>query len=211
MNIELFLQIEPLISNGMSIFQMDKFVMNDSITPYRKLRQSLIEAKARLESLSSLDLDLEEVRLKKIKAEQEMSELQGIDQQLKEIQVRRYSFEINRKETHRQQLLKEAEFFLNTLTAIVASDLGGVENAIELLSDPAYHMQSEQDFWTKKLARAAFSDFVNYGTISKGTVESMACLSVDQQKEIINLAINQQHELSLVLNETRDTVLVERD
>lgn len=195
----------------MSIFQMDNFVINDSITPYRRLRQSLIESKARLESMSSLDLDLEEVKLRKIKAEQEMASLDGIDQQLKEIEVRRHTFEINRKEAHRLHLIKEAEFFLNTTAKIITEEFGGVENAISLLSDPQYHLQSEKEFWTKKLARTAFSDFINYGTIAKGTVESIACLPLEQQKEIIDLAINQQVELTSILDTGRDTALVARD
>jgi hypothetical protein len=211
MNIELFLQLEPLISNGMSIFQMDKFVINDSITPYRKLRQALVELKARLESVSNVDLDLEEVKLKKLKAEFDMAKLEGIDQQLQEIQVRRYGFEVNRKEAHRLQVLKEAEFFLKVLTKIVNEEFGGVEKTIELLNTPEFHMESETEFWTKKLARTAFGDFVNYGTVSKGTVESIACLSIEQQREIINLAMNQQAELTSLLENGRDNILIKRD
>lgn len=211
MNIELFLQLEPLISNGMSIFQMDKFVINDSITPYRRLRQALVEAKARLENMSNIELDLEEIKLKKLKAEQEMEQLNGIDQQLHEIQVRRYGFELNRKEAHRFQVLRETEFFLKILTNIVNDEFGGPENTLKLLNDPEFHIKEEKDFWTKKLARTAFSDFINYGTIAKGTVESIACLSTEQQKEIINLAINQQVELTSLLDTGRDNVLIERD
>ena len=195
----------------MSVFQMEKFVINESITPYRKLRQALVESKARLESISSIDLDLEEVKLKKLKAEQEMALATGIDQQLQEIQVRRYGFEVNRKEVHRLQVLREAEFFLKVLTKIVDEDLGGVAKTIELLNDPEFHMESETDFWTKKLARAAFGDFINYGTVSKGTVESIACLPIEQQREIINLAMNQKAELTSLLDTGRDNALIERD
>ena len=211
MNIDLFLQLEPLISNGMSVFQMEKFVINDSITPYRRLRQALVESKARLENVSSIDLDLEEVKLKKLKAEQEMANLEGIDQQLQEIQVRRFGFEVNRKEAHRLQVLREADFFLKVLTNIVNDELGGAEKTVELLNNPEYHMESEKDFWTKKLARTAFSDFINYGTIGKGTVESITCLPIEQQQEIIKLAINQQVELTSLLDTGRDNVLIERD
>jgi hypothetical protein len=211
MNIELFLQLEPLISNGMSIFQMDKFVMNESITPYRRLRQALVESKARLENVSTIDLDLEEIKLKKLKAEQEMANLEGIDQQIQEIQVRRYGFEVNRKETHRLQVLREADFFLTVLAKIVNEELGGLAKTVELLNDPEFHMESEKEFWTKKLARTAFSDFINYGTIGKGTVESISCLPIEQQKEIINLALSQRVELTSLLDTGLDNVLIERD
>lgn len=211
MNIELFLQLEPLISNGMSVFQMEKFVINDSITPYRRLRQSLVEAKARLETIANLELDLEEVELRKLKAEQEMDQLEGVDKKLKHIEVRRFGFEVNRKIVHKSQLVSEAEFFLKTLTNIVNTELGGVEKTVDLLNDPEFHRSSEEDYWTNRLARSAFSDFINYGTIGKGTVESMACLTIEQQKEIINHAVSQQLELTSLLDTGRDNILIEKD
>src|ERR1035437_4298087 len=87
LDISLFLKIEPFITNGMSSFQMDKFVIEDQITPYRKLKQAMIEAKARLETITSIGFDIEELEVKKLKSvsEKEICDNE-FDKRLKDIE-----------------------------------------------------------------------------------------------------------------------------
>jgi hypothetical protein len=211
MNIEIFAQLESLISNGMSTFQMEKFVVNDSITPFRKLRQAFIESKARIENLANNALDIEELEIKKQMAELESESLTEIEKKLKTIEIKKYELNINRMKLQRTQVTKEAEFFLGIVNDIINNDFGGIDNAVEKLSDSNFYYQQESDFWTEKLARSVFADLVNFGTITKGLSESISCLSIDQQKLIFAQAIGQQETLSALLENTRDTLLVQRD
>jgi hypothetical protein len=210
MDIKLFAEIEPLITNGMSTFQIENFVVNESITPYKKLRQAMIEARGRLEVLANGEFDLMENQLKKQKAEMEAVHLSGIDLQLKEIEIKRLDYIINRTTGLRRQQQAEAEYFMSFVEALV-KDMGGVDAVKEALQDPAYLYQQESEYWTKKLARSVFADFVNYGTISKGLTESIACLPKEQQKDIFLLAIDQQSTLTGIIDQARDTLLVEKD
>jgi hypothetical protein len=212
MDLEIFSQLEPLINNGMSIFQMDKFVINDSITPFRKLRQAFIEGKSRIENLANNALDLEELEIKKQIAEAELDQLASeLEKKLKTIEIRRFELSINRMTLHRVQLTREAEFFLDTATDIIDKDFGGIESAISQLGDADFHFQQEQDFWTEKMARSVFADLVNFGTITKGLSESISCLTVEQQKLIFAEAMNQQDTLNVLLENTKDRLLVQRD
>ena len=212
MDIEIFSKLEPLISNGMSIFQMDKFVINDSITPFRKLRQAFIEGKSRVETLANGALDLEELEIKKQIAQSELDSLtSNLEKKLKLVEIKRYELSINRTKLHRVQITREAEFFLNIATDIINNDFGGIEAAVEKISDPDFYNQQEQDFWTEKMARSVFADLVNFGTITKGLSESISCLSVEQQKLIFAEAMNQQDALNILLENTKDRLLVQRD
>lgn len=210
MDINLFSRLEPLITNGMSTFQIEYFVINESITPYKKLKQALVEAKGRLEVLANGEFDLEENMIKRERALLESEQLQGFELRLKMIEIRRLEYIINRTTAMRQQQTAEAEFFMSVIEKLV-TEMGGVDCVQESLSDPEYLYQQESDYWTKKLARSVFADFVNYGTISKGLSESITCLSVSQQEEIYKLAIDQQNQLTQLLTNTRDTLLVEQD
>jgi len=211
MNIEIFSKLDPLIVNGMSVFQMEKFVVNDSITPFRKLRQAFIEGKSRIETLANSALDLEELEIKKQIAELELESLTGLEKKLKAVDIKKFELNINRMQLHRTQVTKESEFFLKIVNEIIDNDFGGIDNAIEKLSDNNFYYQQESDFWTEKLARSVFADLVNFGTITKGLSESISCLPVDQQKLIFAQAIGQQETLSALLETTRDTLLVQRD
>lgn len=210
MNFDLFLELEPLITHGMSRFQMQNFVINDSITPYRKLRQALMELKARAEVLTNGEFDLQENQLKLKKAQQEAAALTGIDREIKEVEVRRLEYIINRTSTVRLQQTQEAEFFMGVASELV-EEFGGVERAKEVLGDPEVQYREETEYWTRRLGRGVFSDLINYGTISKGLVESISNLPMEIQQDIVRVALSQQETLTKLLEDTKDTMLVERD
>lgn len=214
-NINLFLSLEPLITNGMSIFQMDKFVINDHITPYRKLRQAIVETKARLENITSYKFDIEELEIKIEKVNHELSTIildeQNFNYRLKKVELKRLEFELNRKQAVLLQIEKEAEFFLNVVHEIIEKDFSGIDSVITSFKDPHFHLTHEAQFWTEKLSRSVCSDFVNYGTISKGVLESLSNLGLDQQKTILDKAVEKQHDFSIMVNNSKDILLVNKD
>ncbi len=210
MDLELFLKLEPLTNGGMSVFQMQHFVINENITPYRKLRQAVIELRARLEVLAGSQLDFEEAELKKQKLIEEKEALTGIDQKLKDIEIRRVDLVFNRRGTQLAQYEKEAQFFVDMITKLT-DDVGGFDKAQEILNNPELLNQTEEDYWTKRLARGMYSDFINYGTVGKGTLESIVALPIEQQHKIVNLALTNQADFAELLNNTKDALLIERD
>ena len=213
MDTKLFAALVPHITTGMSTFQMENFVINDSITPFRQLRQAIVEAKSRIETSVTYELDLDELLIKHEVASSEADALVpgSAQERLKRIDIKRLEFEMNRKRSTITQLAHEAEFFLNSIKQIVESNFGGVEQAIAALGDPATRYAEEADFWTKKLARSVYADLVNYGTVSKGVLESITCLPLEQRQAIVQQAALQQHTFAVGFKEIKDTVLAITD
>lgn len=213
MDISLYLSIEPHMSNGMSTFQMDNFVINESITPYRKLRQIVVEMRARLENITSMGFDIEELQIKKAKAEHDHSVCTDgkYAVQLLEVQIRRYDFELNRKQSILDQQKAEVQFFQTQLEKLAAAHPGGQEQLVKDLQDPDFHLLNEAHFWTHKLARGVQSDMVNYGTVSKGVLEAMLNLPADQQEQILLLGTGGALATQLALGGKRDQALIEQD
>ena len=56
-----------------------------------------------------------------------------------------------------------------------------------------------------------YSDFINYGTVGKGTLESITALPIEQQHKIVNLALTNQADFAELLNNTKDALLIEKD
>lgn len=212
MDISLFLSLEPYVSSGMSTFQMDNFVINDSITPYRKMRQAVIEAKARLENITTTGFDIEELEIKALRVNCEKMEATDVFvSKLKDIESRRIEFELNRKRAQLAQVTGEAEFFLAVLDTLANSEFGGADALAAKLKDPEFHAEGETDFWVKKLARGAYSDYVNYSTISKGVLESISCLPIDIRNKILSEAAAQQLEYTSTLSRIIDNTLINND
>jgi hypothetical protein len=205
MDISTYLSIEPYITTGMTSFQMDKFVIEDQITPYRKMKQAVTETRARLENITSIGFDLEELEIKVLKtiSDQENATNQH-EKQLLSVQIRRYQFEQNRKMSILNQQRDEVEFFYNALISIVNKDFGGKTELLKLLENPEFQSEQEKQFWTQKLSRSVASDLINYGTISKGVYEAVVNLSNNQQKAII---ADGTHSAQL----TRDILAINRD
>jgi len=208
----MFLKLEPLFSHGMSQFQMDKFVINENITPYKKLKQAVIEARTRIEVQTTTSFELEELHIKKQKAEfEEMSDPDQFVKKLKNIEVRKLNFEINRTTARLSQLQMEAEFFLKQIEKIVNENFNSIDAAIESLSDFEYQNEQELEYWTHKLSRSVYSDLINYGTISKGVLEAIACLTDQQQMAILSEAAIQQTVFHKLLDNSKDLSLVAND
>lgn len=200
-SIDQYLKLEPLFTNGMSTFQMNHFVIDDHITPYRKLKQAMVEAQARLENITSIGFDLEELRIKHKEAHEEYLKAEsGSKSLLLDVQIRRFEFEINRKENLILQSKRESDFFLGVVSSIVETEFGSTEAAVAQLSSQDYQQDQEREFWTQKLIRSVFSDLINYGTISKGLMDSILCLPVEQQKSIVETATRKHVEYQKLLS-----------
>jgi hypothetical protein len=109
------------------------------------------------------------------------------------------------------QLQSESEFFLNQINQIVSEHFGSIEPAIEKLTDAKYHYSQESEYWTEKLSLGVCSDLINYGTISKGVLEAIACLSDQQQQQILTNAVSKQISFHKLLDNTKDLALVSED
>jgi len=210
--IDFFLKLEPLVSNGMSQFQMDYFVINEQITAYKKLKQAIVEAKSRLETQTTVAFDLEEMEIKLKQAQlEEQLVTDELDRKLKNVQVRRAEFSLNRTQIRLAQLQSESQYFLSQIEKIVNEHFGSIEKAVEMMSDHSFQYDQESEYWNEKLARGVYSDLINYGTITKGLLEAITCLPQSQQEKILNSAVVQQTSFHKLLDNTKDIALVSED
>lgn len=185
-----FMELDPLFTSGMSIFQMEHFVINDHITPYRKIKQAVIEARARIESATVLSFDIEELEIKIKQAENKKSTTPDNNEiLLAKVEIRRHKFELDRKQRILNQTKDEIEFFVNTISKLIKDNFKSEEEAIKLLNNKEYIDNAEQVFWKEKLSRSVFSDLINYNTISKGLFESILCLPDNMMSDVIQNGI----------------------
>jgi hypothetical protein len=217
-----FSALVPHVTLGMSTFQMDNFVINDSITPYRKLRQAIIEAKTRIETCIMYELDVEEFEIKLEIARAETPEDSGarepnairIDsgaRKLNAIHIKRLEYELNRKRAMVNQITQEAQFFIDTIDQIVTSEYETTEQAVAALASPDRQYQEEQSFWVKKLARNAYADMVSTGVISKGVIDSIECLPAGQREAVLYNGAMLTQQFAMEFTKLKDDVLAITD
>jgi hypothetical protein len=170
----------------------------------------MIEAKARLENITSVGFDIDEARIKLEKAKLDETNGDDFEKRLAKVAVLRHQFEISRKETILTQQQREVEFFLGVIND-VAEQYGGADKLIEQMQDPEFHGKEESNFWTKKLARGVFSDLINYGAISKGVIEAIENLPAEQRTAVLQEANTRQVESEKEIRGIRNQILALKD
>ena len=206
---QLFLKLDQYFTSGMTPFQMRNFVINDFITAYRKLRQLVVEIKARIENRTGILFDIEELeikidRLNKIKPADEFQH------RLEDVERKRYEWQLRQKNLLITQINFELVTFSNVLTQLV-EEQGGLDKLIENLQSDEFHEKEESQYWIEKMANSAYSDFINYGTISKGVVDTINLLPPESRSLAIEKALEKQYDTITELNKQKDRLLVSKD
>lgn len=209
MNNDLYLKLDQYFTTGMTPFQMRNFVVKDFVTAYRQLRQVVIEMKARSDNRQGIVFEVEEIQvhLDKLAQKNPADEFEG---RLDDIQRRRYEHQISQKMNLLVQMDFELATFGNTLDQLIEV-LGGVDAVVEKLQSPEFHEQEEEAFWVEKIARSAYSDLINFGTISKGVVDTIALMPQNKQQLVFDRAVEEQMATVKAMGQSRDTLLVAKD
>jgi hypothetical protein len=213
LNLSAYNSIQPMISAGMSNFQMQHFVIDDQLTVERKMRQLVMEITTRLETLTHGTFELEEKQIALARIEEQVTVANPSDLDIREqkLKIDRATYVINRRIAQNKLIQSEAAFFSDALEKLVHENYGSIDKAIKALRDPNTLIEGEETYWTKRLARGAMSDIINYGVITKGTIEAICNLPAEQQREIYSLANQNVNNVQKVINATRDEVLALAD
>lgn len=194
---------------GMSAFQIEKFVIKDQLTPYRQIRQALIEIRARLETKATIEFDLEELNLKLFIAErdQEATGLDTLEGKLLGVERKRHSYEIDRKLKVLAQIDRESSVLSADAMRIINSEFESFENFEKLIADQDFITKQEQLYWSARLARSVASDLINFNAVSKGNVEAISVFDLADQLAIFGSGIRDSVKLTVQLSQVRDTQL----
>lgn len=211
MDNNLLTKLDQYFTVGMTPFQMRNFVINDFMTAYRQMRQIIIEMKTRISNKTSVEFDIEELEIEI--AELDNFILNSADEFVRakqNVSKKRKMFALAQKQTLLTQIEFELQTFGDALDLIIR-DWGGVEKVVEDLQSDSFHEQHEQDFWIQKMSRNAATDLINYGTISKGTIESIKLMPDEAQHKVLQLAMLEQFDTTQHMLASKDNVLTLRD
>ena len=159
--LERIVALDNVVSCGMTTFQMEHFVMNDQITPNRRARQAIIEARGLMENQVTLEIDLDEA----------LHKLNNSD--LDQFERRRTELIFDRKSKMLDQGAKEIKFFADALEKVVYDNFGSFEEFQAMLSDESWVNEEEGKYWVATLSNKARDDIFYSGSISQGVAAAM--------------------------------------
>lgn len=177
-------EIESLISKhhtSMSQYQIDHFVVGEKMTPYRILRQILLELETRYKNkkLYSVDLKIEKLEIEKLKSE--LNNANGIEREIQELKIERRIVDVTALEKNLQNITYEIEILENQYRIIKEKH----QDTEELLFDES----GEEEYWINKFIKEAQVDIMTTGRVGKGVLDAIMSLPIELQNVVIQNAV----------------------
>ncbi len=179
------------MSSNQSEYQNKHFVTASQLTPYRMLKQCMLEIESRHHSWYSVKnkhkRKLVEIQIAKRELENTRDPL---TKQLIEIDIEDMENDCRIWERKLMQAEDEMMGFIQQVKQIAGDDEEMLNKAF------TYDAEEERQYWVTRMAKQAAMDMVSYGRIGSGNMDSIAMMPEEDQ--IMTLATTLQYNERLM-------------
>lgn len=201
---ELNHEIKALIDihhTSMTQYQIDHFVVGEKMTPYRILRQILMELETRYVNLelTKKDQKIEIIKIKQLKST--LDSLEGFDKEIQELEIEKKELELNSI----SKTIFNTEYEINVLENQFKKLKEQYPDMKSVLTDP----DGEEEYWINKFIKEAQVDIMTTGRVGKGVLDAIMSLPNEHQQFIINHAVSQATNSNVYISGVEDLILKE--
>jgi hypothetical protein len=190
-------------NNGQTDYQAQHFVANSQITPYKKVRQALMELEVRHHAYIEIKTSLRKAEVyarkmgRDIKAYQEMGD--DISADLVEIDRDKNEYDITIWKRKLYQAEREIQSFLE-IVKFYAPD----EESLKYYTEE--NEMEERNYWILRMGKQAALDIIAFGRVGSGNMDSLAMMSKDEQVEALTIAIQYSGLINANISEISERV-----
>lgn len=194
--------------SGQTDFQSRHFVANSQITPYKKVKQSLMELEVRYHAYHEIRASLRraEIMRQKLLIEKD-KQSDPLDAELIQIDIDKNDYDI----TVWKRKLRQAEYEINTFLSIVKEHAKTPE---ELEYYKGHNEEEERQYWIARMAKQAAMDIISFGRVGSGNMDSIAMMDPKDQLAALTSAVEYSglinaglHKISVSTQKTVDAYL----
>jgi hypothetical protein len=169
--------------SGQTDYQSKHFVANSQITPYKKVKQSLMELEVRYHAYHEIRASLRKAEIMR----QKMIRDQGIiedplDKELIQIDIEKNDYDI----TVWKRKLRQSEYEINSFLKIVKEH---AKDADDLEYYRGHNEEEEKNYWIARMAKQAAMDIISFGRVGSGNMDSIAMMGPDDQVQALTKAV----------------------
>lgn len=193
-----------IVDAGMTDYQSKYFVANSQITPYKQVRQALMELEVRYHAYQEIKASLRRAEIMRLKwLQQKEHTIDPLDQELIQIDIDKNDYDI----TIWKRKLRQSEYEMNSFLDVV-------KKYAKTEEEFQYYLKTNEDeerqYWIARMGKQAALDIISYGRVGSGNMDSIAMMNKQDQLDALTLAVQYSgliqaglHKISL---ETQDTV-----
>jgi len=189
------------LNSGQSKYQSEQFVANSQLTPYRMIKQCLLELEARHHSYFNITNKLKRKKIEVKIAKRKISETtDNLEKELILVDIEDMEHDIDIWTKKIKQAEEEIEIYLNMVKKIA-------DNNNELLEKSfTYDHEEERKYWITRIAKQAAMDMIAYGRIGSGNMDSIAMMPEDDQVMALATTIQYNERLTKALTKISKSV-----
>jgi hypothetical protein len=200
---ELTQEIKNLINThqtSMTQYQIDHFVVGEKMTPYRILKQILLELESRYRNLevTEMDLKIEKLRIKQMQARLDKI-TDTIEKEIQELEIAKREIDLSGLE----KTILNNKYEIGVIEAQYVKLKEQYEDTKSLLASP----DGEEEYWVNKFIKEAQVDIMTSGRVGKGVLDAMMSLPNDVQNLILTNAIGQAANSNVYISAVEDHYL----
>lgn len=174
---------------GQTEFQNKYYVVNSQVTPYRQIRQAMMEIQGRTNSLSKSTIQLKRCMNDIARVKHDMN-----DPLRDEFEKQDKQYELELLYLDRQiwiNKIKQCKEELDGLFNII-KEKAGTEDPVEItniLEDKALEEQEEHKYWIARMGKQSAIDLLTTGRVQAGNLESILQMNPEDQAACLDLAM----------------------
>jgi hypothetical protein len=170
-------------NSGMTEYQCKHFVADSQLTPWRKVRQSLMELETRYHAYIEIRNSLRKAEILRKKFQQSIEiTCDELDKELIAIDMEKNDYDITIWKRKLRQSEYEIKYFLNIVEEYVDE-----EHPLE------YYTEEQEDeervYWIARMGKQAAMDIVSYGRIGSGNMTSIMDMPEEDQVRALEVAV----------------------
>lgn len=171
------------VGSGMTDYQCKHFVAKSQITPYKQVRQALMELEVRYHAYQEIRHSLRKSEIGRLKSLKQQSLLTDeLDIELINIDIEKLDYDITIWKRKLNQSQTEIKSFLDVIHSFVKND-----------ADLEYYLKSneeeERQYWVARMGKQAAMDIIAFGRVGSGNMDSIAMMDERDQLEALGVAM----------------------
>lgn len=193
---------------GMTEYQCQQFVANSQLTPYKMVRQALLEIETRYHAYFEIrnSLRKSEIHRKKLQKQIEATP-DELDKELLSIDLEKLDYDITIYQRKFLQSETEMKAFIDIVKRYATTEE-------ELKPYLELNEEEEKKYWVARMGKQAALDIIAFGRVGSGNMDSIAMMPQEDQLNTLQLAVQYSglinaglHKVSLEVQNTVDKYL----
>ena len=174
---------------GQTEYQNRYFVINSQVTPWRQIRQAIMEVQTRLNGLQKVTISYKRTLNDIARVKHEMEEEENPFYK----QDKQYELELLMcdKQIYMNKV-QQCKYEISGLMRIIKEHTGG-EQDFETLTETVLNKENEEieehKYWIARMAKQCSLDLLTTGRIQAGNLDSMLMMSPEDQAAVTDLAL----------------------